>query len=158
MFVFEGKVHVSGSYFIYSLCTYTNLWWVYSHQFFCLSRTYFKCYHMKTQFRKNISYTFCHLSRSTTKPIKWHVRPAKTHSNLVNRTVWSESSLSAWRALVFLANHWEHIEDWSDLADAQADLSLRWAYMLVYWFCHAAAHLFVSYVGGPDRMGCGLRV
>ena len=32
-------------------------------------------------------------------------------------------------------------EDWSDLADAQADLSLRWAHMPFCWFCHEAAHL-----------------
>ena len=32
----------------------------------------------------------------------------------------------------------------SDLADAQADLSLRWVHMPFCWFCHAAAHLFVS--------------
>ena len=30
---------------------------------------------------------------------------------------------------------------WSDWADAQADLSLRWAYMPFCWFCHDAAHL-----------------
>ena len=27
-----------------------------------------------------------------------------------------------------LATHWAHSEDWSDWADAQADLSLRWAH------------------------------
>ena len=30
---------------------------------------------------------------------------------------------------------------WSDWADAQADLSLRWAHMPFCWFCHEAAHL-----------------
>ena len=30
----------------------------------------------------------------------------------------------------------------SDWADAQADLSLRWAHMQLCWFCHEAAHLF----------------
>ena len=30
----------------------------------------------------------------------------------------------------------------SDWADAQADLSRRWAYMPFCWFCHDAAHLF----------------
>ena len=30
----------------------------------------------------------------------------------------------------------------SDWADAQADLSLRWAQMPVCWLCHDAAHLF----------------
>ena len=58
-----------------------------------------------------------------TKPTKWHVHPAKTQSSLGIRPVGSESSLSAWRKLESLATHWAHSED---LADAQADLSLRW--------------------------------
>ena len=29
-----------------------------------------------------------------------------------------------------------------DWADAQADLSLRWAHMLFCWFCHALAQIF----------------
>ena len=33
---------------------------------------------------------------------------------------------------------------WSDWADAQADLSLCWAHMLLCWFCHEAAQMFVS--------------
>ena len=32
-------------------------------------------------------------------------------------------------------------EDWSDWADAQADLNLRLAHMPLCWFCHEAAHL-----------------
>ena len=46
----------------------------------------------------------------------------------------------------------------SDWADAQADLSLRWAHRLVCRFCHVAAHLYSSYVYGLVRMGCGLRI
>ena len=30
---------------------------------------------------------------------------------------------------------------WSDWADAQADLSLRWAHFPFCWFCHEVAHL-----------------
>ena len=30
---------------------------------------------------------------------------------------------------------------WLDWADAQTDLSLRWAHMPLCWFCHEAAHL-----------------
>ena len=33
---------------------------------------------------------------------------------------------------------------WSDWADAQAHLSLCWAHMPFCWFCHEAAHLWVS--------------
>ena len=36
-----------------------------------------------------------YLSRSTTKPTKWHMRPAKTQISLGIRPVWSESSLCA---------------------------------------------------------------
>ena len=36
-------------------------------------------------------------------------------------------------------------EDWSDWADAQSDLSLRWAHMPVCWFCHEAAHSFLFF-------------
>ena len=32
-------------------------------------------------------------------------------------------------------------EEWSDWADAQADLSLRWAHMLFCWFCHEMAQI-----------------
>ena len=107
--------------------------------FLTLSIYYFIS-NMKTQFRKNISFTYCHLSCNATKPTKWPVCPAKTRIRLGNHTVWSEPSLSAWRTL------------------AQADLSLRWAHRLVCWFCHVAAHLCALYVCGPVRMGCGLRV
>ena len=41
-----------------------------------------------------------------------------------------------------LITHWAHSDDWSDWADAQADLSLRWAHMSVCWFCHEAAQIF----------------
>ena len=33
---------------------------------------------------------------------------------------------------------------WSDWADTQADLSLRWAHMPFCWFCHEAAHMCAS--------------
>ena len=32
---------------------------------------------------------------------------------------------------------------WSDWADAQADLSLRWAHTHFWWFCHKAAHMLI---------------
>ena len=46
-----------------------------------------------------------HLSRIVTKPIKWHVRPAKTQISLGIRPFWSESSLSAWIKLGSLATY-----------------------------------------------------
>ena len=39
---------------------------------------------------------------------------------------------------------------WSDWADAQADLSLRWAHMSFSWFCGAAAHIFKSFSSGLE--------
>ena len=56
------------------------------------------------------------------------VCPAKTQISLGIRPVWPESLLSAWRKLGSLATHWVHSQDWSDRADAQADLSLRRAH------------------------------
>ena len=68
------------------------------------------------------------MSRLVTKPTKWHVRPAKTHISLGICPVWSESSLCAqWVAKNPRFLHADS-EDWSDWADAQADLSLRWAH------------------------------
>ena len=52
-----------------------------------------------------------------TKPTKWHVRPAKTQISLGIHPVWSVFT-SAWRKL--------GLRLWSDWADAQVDLSLRW--------------------------------
>ena len=75
-----------------------------------------------------------------TKPTKWGVRPAKTQINLGIRPVWSESSLCAlWEAKDPSFFHADS-EDWSDWADAQAGLSLRWAHR----FCHALAHMFLG--------------
>ena len=69
-----------------------------------------------------------HLSHVMTKPTKWHVRPAKTQISLGIRPICSESSLSTCKKLGSLATHWAHSEDWSDLAEVQADLGLRWAH------------------------------
>ena len=68
------------------------------------------------------------------------VRPAKTQISLGIRPVWSESSLcDQWVTKDPVILH-AISEDWSDWADAQADLSLRWAHMPFCWFCHVAAH------------------
>ena len=56
------------------------------------------------------------------------LRPAKTQISLGIRPVWSESSLSAWRKLVLSYPLSAQRRLWSDWADAQADLSLRWAH------------------------------
>ena len=60
------------------------------------------------------------------KTNKMSVRPAKTQISLGIRPVWSESSQCAqWLAENPRFLHADS-EDWSDWADAQADLSLRW--------------------------------
>ena len=52
-----------------------------------------------------------------------------------------QSSLSAWTNIGSSATYWVHYEDWSDRADAQADLSLRGAQRPFCWFCHKVAHI-----------------
>ena len=70
------------------------------------------------------------MSHTMTKPTKWPVRP-----------VWSESSQCAqWVTKDPRFLHVD-IEDWSDWADAQADLSLRSAPLSFCWFCHAEANI-----------------
>ena len=57
-----------------------------------------------------ITFILLYLSRLTTKPTKWHVRPAKTQINLGIRPFWSESSLSTWvnlRSLAIIRAHSE---------------------------------------------------
>ena len=62
------------------------------------------------------------------KTNKMSVCPAKTHISLGIRPVWSECSLCAkWIAKDPSFLHADS-EDWSDWADAQADLSVRWAH------------------------------
>ena len=75
---------------------------------------------------------------------KMSVRPANTQISLGIRPVWSESSLFAWRKLGSLATHWAHSEDWSDRANTQADLSLRWAHMPFVWFYHLCFQHFAN--------------
>ena len=80
-----------------------------------------------------------------TKPTKWHVCPAKTQISLGIRPVWSETLL--YTQLVAKDPSFLHADskDWLDWANAQADLSLCWAYMPFCWFCHEAAH-FVPFL------------
>ena len=62
------------------------------------------------------------------KTNKVAVRPAKAQISLGIRPVWSQSSLCAqWVAKDPSFLHADS-KDWSDWADAQADLSLRWAH------------------------------
>ena len=70
------------------------------------------------------------------------VRPAKTQISLGIRPVWSESSLcTQWVAKDPNLSSCGQRRLWSDWADAQADLSLRWAHMPLCWFRHEVAQL-----------------
>ena len=88
-------------------------------------------------------WTESQLSRLMTKPTKWHMRPAKSQISLGTCPVWSESSLSAWRKLGSLATDWVHSKEWSDWADAQAELSLCWDNRSFCWFYHTRPLNFV---------------
>ena len=72
------------------------------------------------------------ISRLMTKPTKWHP------PSLIK--VFAVRMKNAWVLSYLLsAQRWL----WSDWADAQADLSLRWAHMPFCWFCHEAARIFL---------------
>ena len=70
------------------------------------------------------------------KTNKVTVRPTQTQISLGIRTVWSESSLSAWRKLGSLATHWAHSED-SD--------QTGWMPRLIWVFAGRTCH-FVGFV------------
>ena len=78
------------------------------------------------------------------KTNKMTCTPSEDSDQISLCPVWPESSLCA---------HWvtknprflhADSEDWSDWADAQADLNLCWAHRLFCWFCHAVVHLEVN--------------
>ena len=77
-----------------------------------------------------------------TKQTKWHVRPAKTQISLIR--VFAVRKKKACDHSYPLSAQWRL---WSDWANAQADLSLRWAHMPFCWFCHKAlTYLLPHYV------------
>ena len=89
---------------------------------------------------------FFHTSSKTfvkhlmTKPTKWHVRPAKTRISLGIRPVWSVIAVRMQKTwvLCYQLSHTSLLGEqrrlWSDCADVQADLSLRWAHILFVVF------------------------
>ena len=88
------------------------------------------------------------MSSLVAKPTKWHVRPAKIQISLGIRPVWSESSLSAMKKAWVLSYPMSAQRRlWSDWADAQVDLSLRWAHMPFCCFCHEAAQMVFEPIG-----------
>ena len=65
-----------------------------------------------------------YMSRGAWQNQQNDVLPAKTQISMDIRPVWTESLLSTLRKTWPLTTYWAHSEDWSDWADAQADLSL----------------------------------
>ena len=87
--------------------------------------------------------TVWHHSASTSQPLKiiriFYGCEVRIENSATRITVWHHSASTSqplkiirisWRKLWSLATQWAHSEDsWSDWADAQADLSLRWAHI-----------------------------
>ena len=90
-------------------------------------------------------FSWTHLNRLMTKPTKWQVRIAKTQISLGILPVWSESSLSAWRKLGSLANHWVHSED--------SDQTGRMP-RLIWVFAGRTAILLILSWGGSNLTSC----
>ena len=85
---------------------------------------------------ENLIYKTNILCLFTTCCIKWANQQNYLGTLGRFRSAWAsaqfdQSSLLAWRRFVSLATHKTHMEDWSDWANAQADLSLRWAHRLL---------------------------
>ena len=81
------------------------------------------------------------MSHLMTKPTKWLCAQQRLIS-LGICPVWSES----WLCTQWVAKDpsFLHVDskDWSDWADAQADLSLCWEGVPFCWFCHEASQMW----------------
>ena len=75
------------------------------------------------------------------KTNKMSVRPAKTQISLGIRPIWSVLAVRLIGSQVPKLSSSGQWRRWSDWADAQADLSLRWAHMPFSWFCQDAAQI-----------------
>ena len=86
------------------------------------------------------------VSLDVRKPTFGHAHPAKIQISLRIRAVWSESSMC-----IILDSEWCQVSScgqrrlWSDCADAQADLSLRWAHMSEGTFSIIETHSYYAY-------------
>ena len=95
------------------------------------------------------------MNQRTTKPKKWHVRPAKLQISLGICPVWSECSLCAWKKFWSWASHWAHSED--------SDQTGRMPW-LIWVFAQRICH-FVGFVMRwvillclPSRKGSAMKV
>ena len=74
--------------------------------------TYAWTYHKNPKNPETVTVFILKISRLTTKPSKWPLRPAMAQISQAIHPVWSqESSLSAWRNIGSSATHWAHCKD-----------------------------------------------
>ena len=66
------------------------------------------------------------MNRNGRKHTFWYVRPTKIQIRLRIRAVWSEPSLSISRKFASVYSKCTQWRFWSDCANAQSDLNLRW--------------------------------
>ena len=96
------------------------------------------------------------MSHRTTKPTKWHVRPAKTQISLSIRPVWWESSLCAPR----IAEDPRRLQADSEYSDQNGRMPrLTWVFagrLSFCWFCHAAAHMYIQLTKSVITLSRGL--
>ena len=90
------------------------------------------------------------------KTNKVTVHPAKTQISLGIRTVWSESSLSAWRKLGSLATHWAHSEYSDQTGRVPRLIVSSLGAQSLCWFCHVAAHMLWSNLNTPSINKAGM--
>ena len=91
------------------------------------------------------------MSRSTTKPTRWHVRPAKTQIRLGIHRVWSVLVVCFERLLRTQALFMRTVKTLD-----QTDLSLRWVHRSFCWFCRFH-YLKVRYTYSAEKC-CGSNV
>ena len=84
------------------------------------------------------------------KTNKMSVPPAKTQISLGIHPVWSVLVVCMKKPWVLSYPLSAQRRLWSDWADAQADLSLRWAHKPFCWFCHCVVFIHSNY---PCRKG-----
>ena len=85
------------------------------------------------------------MSRYVRKRTFGHVRPAKIQISLRIRAVWSESSVDAFWIAKDVNVLFGQRRLWSDCADAQANLSLRWVHISEGTFSLVAVNIMIEY-------------
>ena len=93
------------------------------------------------------------MNRNVRKRTLGYVRPAKIQISLRIRAVWSESLLGAFR----IAKDAKFLcvdKHWSDCANAQADLSLRWPHISDGMFSRAATQMTRNCSQGTIHVEC----